>query len=273
MYLKSAFNYTGQKYQILEQIYKHFPKQEMFDVFVDLFCGGGSVFINCDYKKIIANDIIKPLINFYNEMLQIQDFDIIKQNILKYKIDKNDKDMYNSYRDMFNNTGADNPYLFFCLIQSCTNNMMRFNKSFKFNQTFGYRSYNDNTEIKLLNYFNRIKSQQIKFTNNNYTILLDKLLNSDKKLFIYLDPPYLITEAGYNSYWSNSLETDLYKYIDKINDNGHLFMLSNVSHHKGIENPNMKFLEKFNIIEIENNYKKVSRSLNNDSQEIIVKNY
>ena len=42
-YIKSPFNYTGTKYPELEELYSHFPKD--CDTLVDLFCGGGSVFM------------------------------------------------------------------------------------------------------------------------------------------------------------------------------------------------------------------------------------
>ena len=156
-YLKSAFNYTGQKYPILEQIYNKFPKKEEVDLFVDLFCGGGSVFVNCNYENIIANDIIKPLINFYNEILKVDNFNLFKDNISKFIIEKDDQEGFIKMRSEFNEKGSVDPYQFFCLVVSCTNNMIRWNKKFQFNQTFGKRTYNKNTEEKLIEYFNRIK--------------------------------------------------------------------------------------------------------------------
>ena len=61
-------------------------------------------------------------------------------------------------RETFNQEGAIDPFKFFSLCSSCTNNMMRFNKKFLFNQTFGKRSINDNTIQKLKDYSERIKS-------------------------------------------------------------------------------------------------------------------
>ena len=77
-------------------------------------------------------------------------------------------------RSEFNEKGSVDPYQFFCLVVSCTNNMIRWNKKFQFNQTFGKRTYNKNTEEKLIEYFNRIKELNVKFTNYTYTDLLDK---------------------------------------------------------------------------------------------------
>lgn len=250
-YLKSAFNYTGQKYKLLEQLFEYFPEQTEFDVFVDAFCGGGSVFVNTNYKNIIANDIIKPLFSFYKEIQDSENFDILKENISKYILDKEDKDAYNISRDKFNEDGAVNPYHFFCLLQSCTNNMMRFNKKFKFNQTFGKRTYNKNTEQKLI----------------------QKCEQHNKKMFVYIDPPYYISEAGYNAFWSKQLEEDLYKYIDKLDSLGHMFLMSNISKHKGVDNPYLDKVSKYNIIELDFDYDRVSRKSVGETVEIIVKNF
>lgn len=233
--------------------------------------GGGSVFINTHYKNIYANDIIKPLISFYKE-LQNNNFDYIIENINKWKIDKDNQQQYNDYRKIFNDNGSVEPYLFFSLIQSCTNNMMRFNKKYEFNQTFGKRTFNKNTEEKLQEYHKTIKEKNITFTNFTYCEMLDKVLNSKKDIFVYLDPPYLITEAGYNSYWSEKLETSLYGYLDKLNANGNKFIMSNVAEHKDKVNPYMKKIEKYNIIQIQHDYNKVSRGINS-TKEIIVKNF
>ena len=40
-YIKSPLNYTGNKYRLLNQFEKFFPKE--IDTFVDLFCGGATV--------------------------------------------------------------------------------------------------------------------------------------------------------------------------------------------------------------------------------------
>jgi hypothetical protein len=49
---------------------------------------------------------------------------------------------------------------------------------------------------------------------------------------------------------------------------------SNVSVHKGVENPNLHRMKKYNIIELKYDYNKVARIKDNlDTQEIIVVNY
>ena len=76
----------------------------------------------------------------------------------------------------------------------------------------------------------------------------------DKELFVYCDPPYLITQGTYNdgkrgfSGWNESLEKWLLNYLSKLDSKGILFGLSNVLTHKGQENKLLKqWLEKYNF--------------------------
>ena len=267
--IKSPTNYSGSKDKIMDQLLNYFP--EKVDTFYDVFCGGLSVSINTKYDNIISNDIIEPLINFYKNL---QNCYSIKEEISKiesFAINKQSKEDFLEVRKSFNTTK--DPYLFFSLISSCTNNMMRFNKKFEFNQSFGKRTINKSTIDKLYTFTKEIKRKNIKFHSLNFTELLEKFPPKEKD-FVYLDPPYLITEAGYNAYWSKELEISLLNTLDELNNSNIRFALSGVSVHKGIPNPYMLRLEKYKIINIEHNYEKVARKKNvGDSQEILVINY
>jgi DNA adenine methylase Dam len=273
--IKSPLNYTGSKDKIIHQLIQHFPIQESVDTFWDVFTGGLSVTINTQYDKYISNDIIKPLIDFYRNLyLACQEGSIETEidKILSHKIDKNSAEQYDYLREKFNETK--DPYLFFSLVNSCTNNMMRFNKKFKFNQTFGKRNINDNTIKKLFDYCEVLKSKHIIFENLNFQKLFEKS-TPKKSDFVYLDPPYYqITEAGYNAYWSKSDEEDLYDLIDSLDKQGIRFALSGVKMHKGIPNPYLTRLSKYKIIEIQHDYEKVAKNKNiGHTQEILVINY
>ena len=52
-YIKSPFNYTGNKIELLPKIEKLFPKN--IDTFVDLFGGGANVIANIDFNKRVRN--------------------------------------------------------------------------------------------------------------------------------------------------------------------------------------------------------------------------
>ncbi len=264
--ISSPFNYTGSKSKLILQLKPYFPKDCKY--MVDLFCGGGGFFINTfnDFCYSIANDIITPLMEFY-KWLQITKWEYIIEEIHKRNIPPNDQNKYIELRKHFNKT---KDFIdFFILVCSCTNNMMRFNKNFEFNQTWGQRCFNFNTERKLKSYWERLAgSTKIEFTNRQF---YDVEVSKDD--FVYIDPPYYLSEAGYNVFWSKELEQRLYDFLEILNHDGIKFMLSNVSKHKGVENPFLPQMKKYRIIELECDYNKVSRSGKAETQEIIVMNY
>ena len=86
----------------------------------------------------------------------------------------------------------------------------------------------------------KLKEMDIDFKTNDFVdIKLDDLCCQD---FIYCDPPYLITTGSYNDGnrgfkdWRNKQDLELLDYLDKANDKGIKFALSNVIEHNGIVN-------------------------------------
>jgi DNA adenine methylase Dam len=279
MLVNSPLNYTGNKFNLLPHILPHFPKD--IESFWDVFCGGGSVFSNVDYNKIYVNDIIPPLVNLYKE-LKSSSWESIEYNIRKYVVDKNDRQGYLDLRDEFNKPeNCNNPYMFFVLVQSCTNNMMRFSgdgitKPYKFNQTHGVRMVSDKTWDKLKSFYNKIQPLDITFLNMDYYKTLD-IIKETKGSFVYLDSPYGtkdFTESGYSCYWKKTHEDALWDYIDELNDNNIRFLMSNVSYSKGVQHPNYNRMTKYNVVDINYDYQKVARIKEQGrTQEVIIKNF
>lgn len=271
---KSPLNYAGSKHKLMPQLIKYFPTKESVNCFYDVFAGGLSVSINSEYETVISNDVIKPLISFYQNLKDVTNIDFEIEKIKSYAVDKTSQQDFLRVREEFNKTSED-PYLFFALVCSCTNNMMRFNRNFKFNQTFGKRTMNDNTFQKLRDYHQVMQRKDINFTNLHYRKLFE-VYNPDSDDFIYLDPPYVseLTEAGYNSYWTKQDEEYLYDLLDDFDSKGIRFALSGVSIHKGVKNPYMNRLQKYNVIDLDHSYEGVARIKNlGESQEILVINY
>lgn len=273
--LKPPTNYTGSKHNLILELLKYFPSKEDVSTFYDVFCGGLSVSINTDYDTIVANDTISPLIDFYTMLKYSADNGLIEKelkSILSYAIDKTSQDQFNEVRKEFNKT-KNNPYLFFALVNSCTNNMMRFNKKGEFNQTFGKRTINDNTLDKVLKYMNRMKGKNITFTNQSFDELLS-INPPSKGDFVYLDPPYWISEAGYNAVWDRKSESKLYDIMDEMDSNGVKFIMSNVSEHKGIVTPYIDRMKKWNMVEVNYDYEKVARKKEKGiTKEVMIMNF
>jgi DNA adenine methylase Dam len=266
--LKTPLNYAGSKTELMSQLLKYFPSPEDVATFYDVFAGGLSVTVNSDYNQIVSNDVILPLIKLW-EIIYKNDTSKIITKLLEYQIDKTDSEAFLKMRKEYN-VNKNNPFIFFGLVSSCTNNLMRFNLKGEFNQTFGKRSINDNTIKKLVDYAEKMKTKDITFTNYSFEDILSKATNKD---FVYLDPPYAMTSAGYNAVWNADKELLLQQTMDELTDRGVKWAFSGVSIHKGIENPNMKFLSKYKVIELEQSYEKVAKVKGLESQEILVINY
>lgn len=268
-YLKSPFNYTGSKYKLLPQLIPLFPKENI-TTFVDLFTGGGSVGMNVHhiYDTIVLNDCMRSLMEFYDK-LQIVDWGVLLERIKKEHILPTDAEGYSKLRDRYNE--SHDPFDFFMLSCCCTNNMIRFNQKGKFNQTFGKRWFNPVAEQKLYEYWKLLyKNEKIILANKNFYDL--EILD---KSFVYLDPPYFLSEAGYNMRWGNELEKRLYDYLECLNNRDIKFAMSNVLEHKGKVNHLVNSLVgKYNLIELDCHYKKVSRATEESTtKEILLTNY
>jgi len=127
-YVNTPFNYTGSKFKLLEQILPEMDYTKNY--FVDLFCGGGSVYTNIvdKYDKVLVNDIISELIGIHTNLLESDN--IIEQTKLLCP-SKGDKESYLKLREDFNKDKT--PERLWALMLCCTNNLMRFNTKGEFN--------------------------------------------------------------------------------------------------------------------------------------------
>jgi site-specific DNA-adenine methylase len=165
--------------------------------------------------------------------------------------------------------------------------MMRFNQKFEFNQTYGKRTFNDNTAKKLEVFTEYVKPYRDKITFQKGHFGKVKANGWEKQMW-YIDPPYgyarnvdglltnkQICEAGYNAFWKTEDELKLYNAIAQIDKLGHSFMVSGLLEHKGQTSWLMSKLiaDGFRHIVLDCNYDKVSRVEVSDSVEVIVMNY
>lgn len=252
---KSPLNYIGGKSKLLPQLLPLFPNE--IDNFIDLFCGGCNVGINSNANKIHFNDNLVYLIEMYKAFQEksldetlwhiekrIGDFELSLTNEMGYKKLRN---KYNSEK---------NPLDLFVLIAFSFNHQIRFNNNHEFNNPFGRErsSFNPKMRQNLENFIIEIKENNVNFSSEDFENFNFKNIGSND--FVYADPPYLITCGTYNDGkrgfrgWSEKEEKLLLKKLDKLNNQGVRFALSNVLKHKEKEN---KILKKW--IEINENYK------------------
>jgi site-specific DNA-adenine methylase len=280
-FIDSVLNYTGSKYKMLEQLIPHFDENKPY--FIDLFSGGGSVYINVlnKYEKILVNDIITDIIGIHKGIIES---DVIIDSTKKLCPQKGNKELFLKLRESYNLNPT--PDKLWALILSSTNNMIRFNQNFKYNQTYGERGWNDSTSKKVELMKNHIRNykEKIKYVSYNF----NEIKIESNKYMIYIDPPYgyikekngsigkkQISEAGYNCYYKQEDDINLYNYIKNINDNKSSFVISGLLFHNEKESWILNKLidDGFKYYEIDYNYNKVSRNGNKNSKEIIIKNF
>lgn len=309
--IKSPLNYTGNKYRILNQIEKYFP--EKISCMIDLFCGGATVGLNVDADKIIFVDNNERVLNLL-EFLSKQDFNAFlskcEKIIDKYSLSYSYRDGYKYYRLQCSNQNDNNGlkdynscgfyrlredynnlndkcsedanYMLYILMVYAFNNDIRFNREGHFNLPVGKTDLNKSNVYKIKEYIERVKSIDAEFVCASFEEIMDSNLIKSAD-FIYMDPPYLIGNAVYNSSWNNEKEYRLLDFIEDLIEEEVNFALSNVLSKVGKVNEPLSFWcyrneEKINVIHIEYNYRsasynKITRNAKEDEVLIINKRY
>ena len=237
-----AINYTGNKESLLQEILPLFSKD--CERVVDVCCGGLSVSLNTG-KPTLANDINTNLIDMYKAMTQISLSDL-SELVGKHKLSSKNEKEYEKLKVLYNTTK--DPILLLLLQYHSFSNMIRFSDKGDFNVSFGKRKFNQNSIKKFLHFKN--KCHNLTFSSEHYSNL--DIKETD---FVYIDPPYMITVASYNSYWSEKEEENLLKWIDNLDKRGIKFGLSNVTHHRGKSNQLLiDWSKKYKVVNLDKDY-------------------
>lgn len=281
-YIKSPMNYTGGKYKILEHIIPSFPKK--IDNFVDLFAGGLNVGINVNANAIYANDQITYLIELYKMFQDTTTDELlkkIKERIETYGLSQTNAEGYNALRAEYNKSKS----LLDLFVLTCFsfNHQIRFNSKHEFNTPFGKdrSSFNDSIERNLILFCDALHKKNIILSTGDFRDFdISKLSSGD---VVYCDPPYLITTGSYNDGkrgfkdWTETEDADLLSLLDKLNDRGILFALSNVFAHKGQTNDALiEWSKKYNVLYIDKTYSNCSyhfKDRGTKTVEVLITNY
>ena len=189
MPLKPIIKWSGGKKEEIKLFEKYIPEYEMY---IEPFIGGGSLFFHLSPQKAVIADVHRELICFYNSIKNGN-----RMDIYKFMEDHpNEEKTYYDVRDQMEvNDDLDRAKQFYYQRKNCFRGMLRYNKKGKFNIPYGkYKNCN----------FEDLK-------NEDYETLLkrtDKIHGSfeevfqkynDKNNFVFLDPPYdsEFTDYGY----------------------------------------------------------------------------
>lgn len=298
--IKSFLNYPGNKYNLIPQINKLFENyDEKKHIFYDVFCGSGTVGYNSKFENVVFIDSNRHIIELHKYIHENSFAEIInniERIIKKYQLSNSNNYTYKFYKQQikgnpnnglkeFNTEGyyklredynkLSNKYskkaiqILHVLTIYSFNNDIRHNSKEEFNLPCGKTDFNMATYNKILKFKEKTKLKKYQF------MCLD-ILNSKNKIpknaIIYFDPPYLITNAVYNttSNWTFEKEVKLYKFIKQLQND---FVLSNLLSNVIINEELNKFISNYNFTEVSKNYSSSSYNKKNryiKTKEILV---
>ena len=289
--VRSPLHYNGNKFNIADQILKKIDGE--YNCWLEPFGGTGIIGLNSKSKKVIINDIDFKLIELlkYIKKINENEFKKILNLTEKYKLtsdlnslnksrinngnngySKLNKKGYLKLRDDFLNKGEIQKL--FLLLNYSFNRMIRFNNEGKFNVPVGKGDWSKKQKEYTIQYSKKLNEKKVKFLNLDFKKSIKNL--DSKSTLIYLDPPYLNGIAQYNKKWNHILEKELYVFLEKLNEKGYKFALSNTIFLNGKKNELLnQFSKKFKIHFINKKYNKTSYNKKEryDAKEILVTNF
>jgi len=242
---ESPLNYIGSKAKIVPEIKVNIPHDNY--TFCDVFGGGFNVGINIESDRIIYNDLnffVTDLIKSFRDYDTYEYLLYVRRVIKRFGLEKANAEAYQRARAYYNSLPIDkrDPRLLFSIILYGYQQQIRFNGSHEFNNPVGMRWFNDKVLEKLISFSRTIKERQIEFYSDDYRTIIKKMSGN---LFVYLDPPYKLTTGSYNdgkrgfAGWNETLENELFLFLDGLTKQNTKFMLSYVITHRGKTNENL----------------------------------
>jgi site-specific DNA-adenine methylase len=269
--LKTPLRYPGGKSRACVKMDPYFPDLRNYDEFREPFLGGGSVAIhitkNYPNLNIWVNDLYEPLSNFWQQ-LQLFGKDI-ENELIKIKLSNNNpilsRELFNTSKQKINDKTLPNidRAIAFYIVNKCSFSGLTEKSTFS-QQAFDQLSINGIQ--KLSTYSEIIKNWQI--TNQSY----EYLFNENKKVFVYLDPPYDIDSNLYGQNGILHKEFNHNKFADDCN-NSNLSQLISYNSSKLVKDR----FKNWNVVEYNFNYSFISvgnyMKSQKDRKELLLFNY
>jgi len=220
---------------------------------------------------IPVKDLTEGQIKF-NEALQ-EEYDI-KRGVPEFKRLRDD---YNSMKE----ETEEKSLLLYTLMLFSFNNQYGFSGAGQYNipKGNGRSDFNIALRQKLISFCAKIKEIDLNIMSKDFSEFnLQKFGEDD---FVYIDPPYLITDDSYSrnpeNQWGEDKEKELLEFLDYLDSKGVSFMLSNVVEHKGRLNTFLaEWSSKYNIRIMEKDYNNCNYQAKDDgnvTKEVVVYNY
>lgn len=281
--IKSPFNYIGGKFKLLPQILPHFPNE--ISRFYDVFGGGCNVGLNVNAASVYYNDIVPYVGEVFSQIKGQSTEDCLSKIdavVNEYGLSKENEAGFLALRDDYNGGNTD-WVMFYVLTCYSFNYQYRFNNAHKYNSSFGRNrsSFNEAMRKRFVDFVERLNSMDVTFDCQDFRAIdFSKATAND---LVYFDPPYLITTGNYNDGkrgfrgWNGEDERDLHRICDELTDKNIWFALSNVTHHKGLQNDQLiEWSRKYNVIELNHSYANASYQAKNTDKktvEVLITNF
>ncbi len=190
LHLKPLIKWSGGKSDEIKAFEKYFPIE--YNLYIEPFIGGGSVYFHLSPQRAVINDIHKDLVDLYRSIgagYAKDIYDFMQSN-------ENDEPTYYRIRDhMEVTTPLENAQRFYYQRKTCFRGMLRYNKDGKFNIPFGKYKQINYSDLLNENYHSLLARTEI--LNQSYQYIFDNY--NDENNFMFLDPPYdsEFTDYGY----------------------------------------------------------------------------
>jgi len=189
--------WTGGKRRQARRIVGHFPRK--IATYHEPFLGGGAVLhellgrTDIRVDRIECGDICVPLIELWQIVRDDPDGLLRRYAERWASLKAGGKGYYYEARHEFN--AVNDPYLFFFLLRTCRNGLIRFNRRGEFNAGFhGARPgmEPETVEAVLADWWRRLGRVPVRFAVRDY-----REVSTAPGDLLYLDPPYLNEDGQY----------------------------------------------------------------------------
>ena len=245
-FIKPLFAYMGNKTKLLPYLDYLLPKDIENCTFIDMFTGSGTIALNVNAKRVIMNDLENMLVGIYRGLQRTppdEAWRYVEGIVERFELSSSNEDGYLRCREEYNaiplSERGDYWYWGLALIyHSFNRSHVNHNSDGEYNSSFGRNKGNiKSSEKNFFSFANELYNNgKYYIINTSYNEIENEFdIDFDKNTFLYVDPPYLITQATYNKGWNEDSDIALYDYLDRCSEKGVRWMLSNV-----IENKNKK---------------------------------
>lgn len=203
--MRSPLKWAGGKKKLVDDIKQLIPSRGKKRL-VEPFLGGGSVFLNSDFKEYLLLDLNQDLINLFN-ILKSDSAKFIAEAEHYFQSKYNTEEQYYELREEFNKSA--DPFLrsliFLYMNRHGYNGLCRYNKSGGYNVPFG--RYNKPYFPKVELEFFAKKSQRAEFIQGDFDVAFSLAKAGDT---YYCDPPYspINRTSSFTSYAGNTFDDE-----------------------------------------------------------------